>query len=219
MNRTVISLSLGAWAGVAALLVPTAIAAALTIRLPQETATLRTSNLPGYAVAVQKCTICHSADYVQYQPPGMSLDQWTAEMGKMQHAYGAPIGDVDVKLIGAYLAVAYGSAHATDAGVIAASASAETDSADASAAAPASGPMALLTSSGCLACHALDKKLVGPAYHDVAQRYRGDPQALAKIEATIRQGSSGKWGSIPMPPFTTLNETDATLLADFILKQ
>ena len=189
------------------------------ITLPADHSTLRASDLPGFALAQQKCGICHSADYVQYQPPGMSLDQWTAEMGKMQHAYGAPIGDVDVKLIGAYLAVAYGSAHATDAGVIAASASAETDSADASAAAPARGPMALLTSSGCLACHALDKKLVGPAYHDVAQRYRGDPQALAKIEATIRQGSSGKWGSIPMPPFATLNKTDATLLAAFILKQ
>ena len=149
----------------------------------------------------------------------MSLDQWTGEAGKMQHAYGAPISNRDVKRVGAYLAVAYGSAHATDAGVIAASATPEAPSANASTTAPASDPMALLASSGCLACHTLDKKLVGPTYHDVAQRYGGDPQALAKIKTSIRDGGSGKWGTIPMPPFASLSEADAKLLAAFILKQ
>ena len=71
------------------------------IKLPPEVAKLRISKLPGYTIAVQKCSICHSADYVSYQPPGMSQTQWTAEMAKMQHAYGAPISDDEVKQIGA----------------------------------------------------------------------------------------------------------------------
>lgn len=84
-------------------------AAAALGDLPPETATLKASKLPGYAIA-PKCAICHSVDYIKYQPPGMNLIQWTGEVAKMQHMYGAPITDDDVKKIGAYLAVMYGSA-------------------------------------------------------------------------------------------------------------
>lgn len=78
------------------------------IRLPAETATLKVSTLPGYELAAQKCVICHSADYIALQPPGMSLNQWTAELVKMQHAYGAPIDDQDIKLIAIYVTASYG---------------------------------------------------------------------------------------------------------------
>ncbi|MEO8937816.1 MAG: cytochrome c [Burkholderiaceae bacterium] len=87
-----------------------AFAAPADIALPPETVALRTSSLPGYAIAEQKCGICHSADYIAYQPPAMTVAQWTAEMAKMQHAYGAPISDEEVKLLGIYLASAYGNA-------------------------------------------------------------------------------------------------------------
>ena len=80
------------------------------IALPPETAVLTASPLPGYKIAVEKCGICHSADYINLQPPQMSLAQWTAEMVKMQHAYGAPIDDAEIKLLGIYLASAYGDA-------------------------------------------------------------------------------------------------------------
>lgn len=80
------------------------------ISLPKETAVFRPSPLPGYQVALQKCGICHSADYINLQPPGMTLAQWTNEMAKMQHAYGAPIDDSDIKLLGIYLTSAYGDA-------------------------------------------------------------------------------------------------------------
>jgi cytochrome c len=78
------------------------------IELPAETATLKFSTLPGYEVATQKCVICHSADYINLQPPGMSLNQWTSELVKMQHAYGAPIDDQDIKLIAIYVTATYG---------------------------------------------------------------------------------------------------------------
>jgi hypothetical protein len=86
------------------------IAGPADIQLPPETAQLRPSELAGFGIAAQKCAICHSADYINYQPPGMTLTQWTAEMAKMQHTYGAPIDDAEVKLLGIYLAATYGDA-------------------------------------------------------------------------------------------------------------
>ena len=80
------------------------------IRLPPETAQLKPSELPGFVVAAQKCALCHSADYISFQPPGMTKAQWTAEMVKMQHTYGAPIDDAEVRLLGIYLAATYGDA-------------------------------------------------------------------------------------------------------------
>ncbi len=83
------------------------VAAPKSIVLPVETAKLKESTHPGYMIALQKCSICHSADYINLQPPGMNLKQWTAEVSKMQQAYGAPISDSEAKLIGEYLAAAY----------------------------------------------------------------------------------------------------------------
>lgn len=89
-------------------------AAVVSINLPAADFTLRASTLPGYTLASQKCVICHSTDYISFQPPGMTLAQWTGEMQKMRAAYGAPLVDAEVELIGAYLAVAYGSTPADD---------------------------------------------------------------------------------------------------------
>ena len=85
-------------------------AAPRTIQLPPETAPLRPSAMPGFELATQKCAVCHSADYIAYQPPHMSQAQWTAEVAKMQGTYGAQITATDIKLIGTYLAATYGDA-------------------------------------------------------------------------------------------------------------
>ncbi|UVL42432.1 c-type cytochrome [Pseudomonas sp. B21-040] len=192
-------------------------AAPLSITLPPETAVLKPSALPGYPLAQQKCSICHSADYINFQPPGMTLAQWTAEAGKMQHVYGAPISDQDVSTIGVYLAVTYGSAQTSDADVQAAL----NPSAGPPPAAPAAkvDAMALLQSNGCLACHSIDQKVVGPAYHAVAAKYAGDPQALVKVASSIQHGGTGKWGNIPMPPFAQISPDNLQTLATFILQQ
>lgn len=199
-----------------ALTATAASAAVHSIDLPAETAALRPSDLPGASMAARACAICHSADYIQYQPPGMSLSQWTDEVTKMQHSYGAPISANEVKAIGAYLAVAYGSAKATDADVLAASAPGVPPAPTASNGIDVKG---LLTANNCLACHGIDQKIVGPAYHDVAAKYRGDSEAVAKLKKSILSGSSGKWGPIPMPPNTGVTEVQAAALAAFILKQ
>ncbi|WP_412071837.1 c-type cytochrome, partial [Pseudomonas fluorescens] len=67
--------------------------------------------------------------------------------------------------------------------------------------------------------HAIDHKVVGPAYHEVAAKYANDPQALAKVTSSIQRGSTGKWGAIPMPPFAQLSADDLHSVATFILHQ
>jgi cytochrome c551/c552 len=196
-------------------------AAVHEIKLPAEDAKLKSSPLPGYVVATQKCATCHSADYVKYQPPGMSLTQWTGEVAKMQHLYGAPISDDDVKSIGAYLAVAYGSAKESDlpAALKSVPALAAPPTSSAAPVGATVDATALLNANGCLGCHAIDKKVVGPAYHVVSAKYHGDPHALSMLEASIRNGSVGKWGEVPMPPFAQLKPAEVQALAEFVLKQ
>ena len=71
----------------------------------------------------------------------------------------------------------------------------------------------------CLACHAVSNKLVGPAYKDVAAKYKGQKDAEVTLIANIRKGGSGKWGQVPMPPQATLSDADAKALAKWILSQ
>lgn len=192
-----------------------AIAAAHTITLPVETAKLKASILPGYMIAQQKCAICHSADYINLQPPGMTLKQWTAEVTKMQHAYGAPITDDDIKMIGEYLAVTYGNEKMS-----ATSVAAKTETVTATnEIAKSIDIKTLLGNNACLGCHAINSKIVGPAYHDVAERYRNNPQALATVMANIKAGGANKWGEMAMPPFSLLSDAELKALAEFVLSQ
>ena len=68
-----------------------------------------------------------------------------------------------------------------------------------------------------MACHSVDKKLVGPAYKDVAKKYAGQNDAADKLAVKIRLGGSGAWGIVPMPANPQVNEADAKKLAVWIL--
>lgn len=186
------------------------------ITLPPDTSRLRPSDLPGYTIAQQKCGICHSADYVSFQPPNMTQAQWTAEMTKMRQAYGAPLDDQDIRSLGAYLAVAYGSASATDASVIEASGP-TTPATGAASTGPGIDVQAVLNANGCFVCHAVDKKLVGPSFDDIALKYQRDKNATAVLARSIRQGVVGKWGQVPMPAMVAVSESQARALAQFVL--
>ena len=87
----------------------------------------------------------------------------------------------------------------------------------AAAATPALASLELAQKNACLACHAVDHKLVGPAYQDVAKKYAGQKDAEAALVKSIKGGGSGKWGAIPMPPQAALNDGDAHKLAAWIL--
>ncbi len=78
--------------------------------------------------------------------------------------------------------------------------------------------MALAKKKNCFACHALDKKMVGPAWKTVAEKYRGDVGAQAALESKVRKGGKGNWGSIAMPPQTALNEEELKGLVQFVLQ-
>jgi cytochrome c len=69
----------------------------------------------------------------------------------------------------------------------------------------------------CLACHAIDKKLVGPAYKDIAKKYKGQNVA-AQLEAKVKKGGQGVWGPVPMPPNSAVPDADIKKLVDWILK-
>lgn len=69
----------------------------------------------------------------------------------------------------------------------------------------------------CLACHAVDTKLIGPAYKEVAAKYKGDKSAEAKLAKKIREGGSGVWGAIPMPANPQVSEAESVALAKWVL--
>ncbi|MGB9494681.1 MAG: c-type cytochrome [Azonexus sp.] len=82
---------------------------------------------------------------------------------------------------------------------------------------PAMANKDLATKSGCMTCHQVDKKLVGPAYQDVATRYKGQPDAVQKLSAKVKDGGKDAWGPVPMPPNPNLSDTDITTLVKWIL--
>src|SRR5258707_9606134 len=75
----------------------------------------------------------------------------------------------------------------------------------------------LLKEKACLSCHTVDKKLVGPAYKEVAAKYKSRKDAEAYLVKKIKEGSTGVWGPIPMPPNGTVGDDDAKTLAKYIL--
>lgn len=82
---------------------------------------------------------------------------------------------------------------------------------------PAWASKELAQKNACLACHAVDRKMVGPAYLEIAKKYAGEKDAGQTLARSIKAGGSGKWGPVPMPAQPALSEADARTLADWIL--
>lgn len=82
---------------------------------------------------------------------------------------------------------------------------------------PAMADQALATSKNCMACHAIDKKLVGPSYKDVAAKYAGQKDAADKLADKIMKGGSGVWGPVPMPANPQVSAAEAKKLAAWVL--
>ena len=76
---------------------------------------------------------------------------------------------------------------------------------------------AMMKKDGCAACHAIEKKLIGPPYAEVAAKYKGDKDAAAKLVKKVKEGGSGVWGPTPMPPNLTTPATDINELVAWIL--
>lgn len=188
-------------------------AGALEIQLPPETATYKPSELPGYQLVQRNCMTCHAAQYASTQPPASPRAYWEATVKKMKKPFGAQFDDADMPAMVDYLVKTYGA----ERGAAAPAAAVK----PAAAAAPAAGGQdvkTLLAANGCMACHALDQKVVGPGFAEVAARYKGK-DGVAAVAANIRSGGAGKWGPVPMPPFSQLSAADAATLAKYVLSR
>lgn len=75
----------------------------------------------------------------------------------------------------------------------------------------------LAKKNNCLACHSVDKKMVGPAWRDVGKKYAGDASAAEQLALKVKKGSKGTWGTIPMPPNATVKNEDIKTLVDYVL--
>ena len=85
------------------------------------------------------------------------------------------------------------------------------------AATPALANEELAKKSACTACHAIDKKLVGPAYKEVAAKYKGNAKAQAMLEEKVKKGGVGNWGQVPMPPNASVKDEDVKTLVKWVL--
>ena len=87
------------------------------------------------------------------------------------------------------------------------------------AALPALANEELAKKNACTACHAVDKKIVGPAFKEVAAKYRSDKTAEAKLVKKMKEGGVGVWGQVPMPPNSTVSDKDIQTLVKWVLSQ
>ena len=156
-----------------------------------------------------RCIICHDATHITRTR--LSRTEWEDNI-KVMIERGMPIAANEIPRVVEYLATYYNR----DVAPPAAHASATVNA----AAAPAADPVQkLLTVNACTACHAVDQKLVGPGFREIAQRYRNDSGAAEKLVRKIREGSVGAWGPTPMPPHQHLGEADVRAMASWVMQQ
>ncbi|NYH98525.1 c-type cytochrome [Cupriavidus plantarum] len=84
---------------------------------------------------------------------------------------------------------------------------------------PAHASEALAQKYACIGCHQANARLVGPSWQEVAAKYKGTPNNVQQLVASIKAGGSGKWGAVPMPPQPQVPDADVTALAKWILSQ
>ncbi len=156
----------------------------------------------GVELATARCVLCHDAQHITRTR--LSRGEWEFNIKNMIER-GAPIAPNEIAPILEYLTTYYNR----------------------DVAPPASGTGAssgdpvtnLLNANACLACHQVDKRVVGPSFREVAAKYTGDTAAAGKLAAKIRQGGSGAWGNSPMPPNPGVADADLQQLVSWILRQ
>lgn len=180
---------------------------AAQIELPPETNAFKQEQ--GAEIANAQCLICHSVEYVAMQPP-LARSGWKASVQKMQQKYKAAIPEAQVEPLVDYLTRNYG----TNGNQQPVPAPAQNPGPPA-----AVGPDATQVAAkyGCLGCHNVSTKIIGPPYREIASKYKGDSEAAQKIQQQIQHGGSGKWGPIIMPPFPQVTAAETKVLTDWIL--
>jgi len=158
---------------------------------------------PGSTLTENKCKICHELQHIRRTP--LSRDEWADNLRNMKER-GTPMNDAEMAVILDYLSVYYNREKP-----------APPPSPDTLASAD---PMQkLLDSHACSGCHALDKRVVGPSFKEISEKYRNDAKASGYLAGKIRSGGQGAWGQVPMPPNAAVSEEEARALAAWVLQQ
>jgi cytochrome c len=156
----------------------------------------------GVELTTARCVMCHDAQHITRTK--LSRGEWEFNIKNMIER-GAPIAPNEIAPILEYLATYYNRDVAPPAPV---------------AASAAADPVAnLLNANACLACHQVDKRVVGPSFREVAVRYANDSAAAATLAKKIKGGGSGGWGAAPMPPNPALSDAELQQLTGWILRQ
>jgi sulfite dehydrogenase len=160
---------------------------------------------PGSTLTETKCKICHELQHIKRTP--LSRGEWADNLKNMKER-GTPMTEAETAVMLDYLSTYYNREKPAPA-----------PSPDTIAAAGSDPIEKLLGANACTACHALDKRVVGPSFREVAAKYAGDAAAGGRLAAKIRAGGQGTWGNVPMPPNAGLSEADAKTLAGWVLQQ
>ncbi|MGQ0651041.1 MAG: c-type cytochrome, partial [Betaproteobacteria bacterium] len=158
---------------------------------------------PGSTLTENKCKICHELQHIRRAT--LSRGEWADNLRNMKER-GTPMSDAEMAVILEYLAAYYNREKP----------------------APPPGPDTLATGGddpmrklldahACNGCHAVDKRVVGPSFKEVASRY--SEKDSVQLMGKIRRGGQGAWGSVPMPPNPGLSDGDARTLVAWILRQ
>jgi len=160
---------------------------------------------PGATLTENKCKICHELQHIRRQP--LSRGEWADNLRNMKER-GTPMDEAEMAVILEYLATYYNREQPAPA-----------PAPDTLAGGGADPVAKLLNAHACSGCHSLDKRVVGPSFREVGQRYAGDTGAAARLAAKIRNGGQGAWGSVPMPPAPAISDAELATLIGWVLSQ
>jgi cytochrome c len=158
---------------------------------------------PGSTLTENKCKICHELQHIRRAT--LSRGEWADNLRNMKER-GTPMTDAEMAVILDYLSTYYNREKPAPA-----------PGPDTLAAGGSNPTQKLLNAHACTGCHAVDKRVVGPSFREVAAKYPAG--AEAQLVRKVREGGQGAWGSVPMPPNPGLSEADAKTLVGWILQQ
>ena len=158
---------------------------------------------PGSTLTENKCQICHELRHIQRTP--LSRGEWADTLKNMKER-GAPMDEAEMAVILDYLSVYYNRQKP-----------APPPSRDTLAAGGEDPVQKLLNANGCVGCHALDQRVVGPSFREIGARYAGDTTAAARLGPKIRDGGQGVWGQVPMPPNAGISDADLKAIVSWVL--
>ena len=163
----------------------------------------------GSNLTTARCATCHDAQHITRAK--LSRGEWEFSIKNMIER-GAPIAPGEIPVILDYLATYYNRDNpAPPPDPSAAAFGMEAGGAD--------SVSQLLSANACVACHTLDKRVVGPSFREVAAKYAGENEAPAKLARKVKEGGAGVWGTVPMPPNAGMSDADVGQIVAWILKQ